>query len=695
MTVEEKNLRVKYAALLAEISGSAVNAEDAGEFLRESLSRIGGAVDALRVYFAVLSPENIWSALYEWRSPGADSQGLVLAGKKARQDVWLFKELEAGRDLCLDDVRSLSDRLVRQVFVRGGTVSAMVVPVRESEKLTALFGIELGEQTEPVMWPRSVVALFKAIAHTLKMAYDKSCLRDAFPRWQRQFDAMLNAMPGYVYITDMDTYELVSANDRALEALGPDIVGQPCYRVLQHSGAPCSFCPNAQVRAQDTPHVWTHYSEALNRTLQITDRCISLPDGRRVKFSFQNDVTELLEARIAKVKAEEQVQARTDFLARMSHEIRTPMNAIIGFTHLLGRTNLDANQKDYLNKTRIAANSLLHVINDILDFSRIEAGRMEVDRVPFRLSVLLAAVQSIIGFNAKEKKLHFVLDVAADVPDILRGDPGRINQVLLNLLSNAVKFTSEGEIRLRVRLLAVKGEDLLLELQVIDTGMGMTEEQTARLFQPFNQADGSVVRRFGGTGLGLVISKRLVELMGGRIRVESRPGRGSAFIFTLVLGVGNEQEDLARLQADLDQGRDDVLHQRLEKIRGARVLVVDDNAINLEIARELLESVGMDVVEAGGGEEAVALVRAQAFDLVFMDMLMPDVDGLEATRRIREQSFLLPRIAGLPIVAMTANVMASDRERCFESGMNDHIAKPLDPKELSYCLLHWIPARQS
>ena len=693
MAADTNPLRVKYAALLEEISGSAISSEDAGAFLNESLERIGQNVGALRVYFAALSSDSVWSAVYEWCAPNQISQGLVLEGKRAKRDTWLFQELLAGHDLCLDDVRNLGDKPVRQVFLRGGTISAMLVPFRESGRLTGLFGIELGIHSTQHMWPRSAVILLKAIAHTLKMAYAKACLRDSFPRWQEQFDDLLNAMPGFVFLMDMDSYEILSANNRALECFGQDIVRKPCYTVLQKCDEPCSFCPNDKVRAQEEPLAWVYRSEALKRTLQVTDRCITLPDGRRVKFSFQNDVTALLEAKLARKKAEEQAQARTEFLARMSHEIRTPMNAIVGFTHLLGRTSLDANQRDYLNKARIAANGLLHVINDILDLSKIEAGKMEVERTPFRLSVLLSAVQSIIGLNSREKHLDFALDIASDVPDVLRSDSGRINQILLNLLSNAVKFTAHGEVRLTVRKFAVDGEDLVLEFRVSDTGMGMTEEQCTRLFQSFGQADGSVVRKFGGTGLGLVISKRLVELMGGEIRVESQIGKGSSFIFTLKVGAGDELEDSACLRSSNDPNHNAELRQRLERIKGARVLVVDDNEINLQIARELLEAVGADVVEAAGGDEAVALVRAEDFDLVFMDMLMPDVDGLEATRRIRQQSLLLPRIAGLPIVAMTANVMASDRELCFAAGMNDHIAKPLDPMELTYCLLHWVPSR--
>ena len=682
MTSEQEQQGIRYAALLAEISGSAVNIMDASHFLDENVERIGRSVGASYVCFAVLPSAGTEAAVHVWHEPGRGGASFVEPGG------WLLDELSAGRSVCLGDAAAVPDAALRGLFAARGAASAMIVPVFVEHGLGGLLWIEC---PVPTVWPGSVVALFRAIAHTLRIVHAKAMLRLTLTRQKQQYGDMLNAMPGLVYVTDMDTYEIVFANESAIGHFSSSILGQPCYKALQGRDAPCECCCIEAIRHSDEPYSWRFDSPVLQRSFQVTDKAITLPDGKRVRFSFQSDVTDLVQAQTEMVRAQQQAEASSDFLARMSHEIRTPMNAIIGFTHLLGRTSLDAGQQDYLNKTRIAANGLLHIINDILDFSRIEAGKMSVESVPFRLSVLLAAVQSIMGFNAKEKRLDFVVDVAPEVPDVLLGDPGRINQVLLNLLSNAIKFTQSGEVRVSVVPVTIRGRRITLAMQVSDTGIGMDEEQAGRLFQPFNQADGTVVRNFGGTGLGLVISRRLVELMGGTISLTSAPGKGTTFSFTLELETGDEQQqDLAALHAGDD---DSHYAERLRNIAGARVLVVDDNAINLEIARELLEAAGMIVQEAGGGEEAIAMVRAEAFDMVFMDMLMPDVDGLEATRRIRELSFHLPRVAGLPIVAMTANVMAADRERCFAAGMNDHIAKPLDPAELAYCLLHWIPAR--
>ncbi len=389
---------------------------------------------------------------------------------------------------------------------------------------------------------------------------------------------------------------------------------------------------------------------------------------------------ETLRTRRQRDLAEGANRAKSEFLANMSHEIRTPLNAIVGLNYLMRRDGVTPAQSARLDKLDGASNHLLSLINDILDLSKIEAGQVQLEASNFHLSAVLDSVASIIAESSRAKGLTVETDANA-VPSWLRGDPTRLRQALLNFAGNAVKFTERGTIALRAKLLESRGDELLVRFSVEDTGVGIAAESIPRLFRAFEQADASITRKFGGTGLGLAITKRLTVLMGGDCGVESEPGVGSTFWFTAHLQRGHGI--LPAAEIDRTSGAEELLRQRH---RGARILVAEDNEVNQEVLLAMLHGVGLSADVAADGRQAVTMAMANDYRMILMDMQMPVMGGLDATRAIRA----LPQWQARPILALTANAFDENRLACKVAGMNDFIVKPIDVHSLYSTMLSWL-----
>jgi len=519
----------------------------------------------------------------------------------------------------------------------------------------------LGNRMIGVVVVRSQKVVWANTAFEAMLGYDAGELTAAPTRWFYPND--LTHERGVAACEGMEGEEIVHSEQKYVRKDGTQIW-------LDKSAA--------LLHREPREYLWTF--------IDITERKLAEVELER----HRNHLEQLVEERtaalnVAKDAAETANRAKSAFLANMSHEIRTPMNGILGMAHILRREGVTPVQSERLDKIDAAAKHLLAIIDDVLDLSKIEAGKLMLEEAPLDIGGILVNVVSILGERARATGVRLLIE-SRSLPKDLSGDPTRLQQALLNYATNAVRFTEKGTVTLRAVKLHETVESVLVGFEVEDTGIGLEPEAIRRLFRAFEQADNSTTRKYGGTGLGLAITRRLAELMGGEVGVDSTPGVGSIFWFSARLLKGPRQEEAATRRMEWGDAK--------TRIRdghgGKRVLVVDDEPMNQEIARFHLEEVGLVVDTAEDGTEAVARARESAYGAILMDMQMPKLDGLEATRRIRE----LPGHRDTPVIAMTANAFAEDKARCFDAGMNDFLTKPFSPASLFETLLHALGQKE-
>ncbi len=684
---------------IAGIASNFIHQPDTEAAIGWCLAEIGRLCGADRAGLFLLNEEgDAFVVSHRWFSANSETRDAAPNHLPANRLGWALLQLERGEQIVIADADSLPPETeqIRRLMKATDAHNLIALPVRMERKLIGF--MTFVNYTESDLWSVQDVRFLQMAADLTGGALQRAQMLKASESDRLRLRAVLNALPDKLFVvskdgTVLDYYvqhpDLLTVpadrlvGSKVVDLLDPDTAARGMHAIEQ--------CLNTGQVVQmeyenHHPRLGKRYLEA--RIAPCGDDSVAaivrdITDRKQAEMELSDTNRRLEEALVRAqelaVAAEAASHAKSEFLANMSHEIRTPMNGIIGMTELLLNTPLNDEQRDYLKTLRSSADLLLSILNDILDIARIESGKLVLEQIPTDIREAVQDTVKLFAGRAREKDLVLRAELAEDLPEWVQADPMRLRQILANLVNNAIKFTHEGEVVVEASTLRREGQTAWVRLAVRDTGIGIPPDRLHAIFDAFTQADSSTTRRYGGTGLGLTICKRLVELMGGHIRVDSELGKGSVFWVELPLPL---VESVSR-SAEIAHHS----HDAAEVPEGLRILLVEDNEVNRKVAVRMLERLGCAVEVAGDGQTALEKLQVNNYDVVFMDVHMPNMDGYEATRiiRMRENGSARHQI----IIAMTADAMQGDRERCLQAGMDDYLAKPFKEAELRETLARW------
>ncbi len=667
-----KNTENDFTTLFLKIAKNMMALPTEKAFFETILADIGEALHASRVIITRYT-NPYWSCDYIWnKDPNAPEK------KENLQNInfdFLLKaddpklDFLQGHAIVIDDISKEKDTFRREQLQAHNIFSLLTMPLFDKGKCIGFLGVDTDKEIDS--WASDRLETVETLGYLIQGAMEHFRVRHIMLEEEEETHKILNTFPIPLYIVNPEKYEFIFLNKAGKELIRPESFrSKKCYEILYDFNEPCPFCSMGEYKDNKPPKVWIHRNEKFSTDFTLIESALDWGNVQDAHIVMFIDISESLALQKKQILERETFHAKSRFLANMSHELRTPVNGIEGMCRMAEKKNISPAVGNYLEKIKFLSRSLLNIINNILDFSKIEAGKMDLENAPFHLHSTLATFKENFLQEAQAKRLDASFYIAENVPPYLMGDSLRFMQIVQNLAYNAIKFTDHGSVSLTIAWENISQEENgTLTLTLKDTGIGISEEQIAVLFDLFYLGDASFTRKHGGTGIGLPVVQGLVQLMNGHISVQSKIKEGSVFTCTLPFSIAKNQPHV--LEAPLHETAN-------TQVSGTRVLLAEDNDINVIIALEALSSLGCEVTVAAHGEQVLQLVSNSEFDIILMDIEMPRMNGHEATQKLREN----PKFKDLPIIAMSAHSVQEMKDLGIGEGMQDYISKPFNLQRL-------------